>query len=728
MKDSLTKNKLKVLTITAILGVFFFSSRFSSFSYNKVDYYKKLFGEDFNFKIYEPKKIKSSKKPYLVDDKSGGFHLFVTSNINDDSVAEILEGKRLIFVCDNEFSFYYPMRFECDQDSVDVGDAYKVGDFAMRTFDWGEVYIVPENVLISPKSRRAFVNSIEAIRRSNNSIKNFYTEKEEDTVPEKISVSMESSVKNSIKNIKETAIFKFFNIALILLLIVSLTVRPLGKLCFIGKKFGVSGLKDVFKSFGKIPKYKKIILILFSFLLIGYTFLIIFISQKDGYPLNFGYILSYTISILKPVKLFESAVAGNYIELFTSLYVHLLAILIGVFLLSFVIDTVKISIDKVSKLIFKIGFIKYSLPIMIVLFVSSIMFFGLKDSYLLTLLILLIMVFVFLNNEKSKNFDYSYSKKDKIIFIPLFLLVIIGGCVIRYRGLKDDLEYIEKNLIGIQDEVVFLPYSKSIEDNTLINKYDFSGPLPIFVGHYLVYFPNKSFVRNEDIKEFKNDGSYYIQNAPIERVVKEIDSNDLIQKVLSSSEPTNFVKINYPNLVEQAGGVEIKINFTCVRPVFRNDTVEAKYYYVDRVGDVDITSSKIMYFPGCDEHSVPQSYISDLELPYTESKNLYIKIEGIEDEDIENIDVTVGDKVIDLEYLAYKEQPYSVLKSKIDGEESITNYIFDSEYSLHFDMSFDTDGNFDLSNPLNELLKNDVLKDKFLIWTTQKYYPIRVEN
>jgi hypothetical protein len=36
------------------------------------------------------------------------------------------------------------------------------------------------------------------------------------------------------------------------------------------------------------------------------------------------------------------------------------------------------------------------------------------------------------------------------------------------------------------------------------------------------------------------------------------------------------------------------------------------------------------------------------------------------------------------------------------------------------------DDKFDISKPINELIKEGVLKDRFLIWSTKKYLPVRL--
>jgi len=47
---------------------------------------------------------------------------------------------------------------------------------------------------------------------------------------------------------------------------------------------------------------------------------------------------------------------------------------------------------------------------------------------------------------------------------------------------------------------------------------------------------------------------------------------------------------------------------------------------------------------------------------------------------------------------------------------------------LNFDLNLDEENKFDMSVPINELIKEEKVKDKFLIWSTKKYLPVRLPD
>ena len=91
--------------------------------------------------------------------------------------------------------------------------------------------------------------------------------------------------------------------------------------------------------------------------------------------------------------------------------------------------------------------------------------------------------------------------------------------MLKVREKNVEIAYGEEDLIGVVDEAVVLPYSKQLGEKTLIHEYNFSGSWPVFVDHYLVYSPSHSRVENKNAKDFKKEGSFYIQNGDIEDII-----------------------------------------------------------------------------------------------------------------------------------------------------------------------------------------------------------------
>ncbi|HQK41891.1 MAG TPA: hypothetical protein PKV39_02780, partial [bacterium] len=130
----------------------------------------------------------------------------------------------------------------------------------------------------------------------------------------------------------------------------------------------------------------------------------------------------------------------------------------------------------------------------------------------------------------------------------------------------------------------------------------------------------------------------------------------------------------------------------------------------------------------CSKIGVPQTYEVDFDTPYTDSDYLFVKLNDVLPEDIESIEIINGYEIINPVYFLSKDG-YGILDSQeitTFPNSPIVNYIFGDSYDLSFDIVLNEDEKFDISKPINELIKEGVLKDRFLIWSTKKYLPVRL--
>ena len=98
--------------------------------------------------------------------------------------------------------------------------------------------------------------------------------------------------------------------------------------------------------------------------------------------------------------------------------------------------------------------------------------------------------------------------------------------------------------------------------------------------------------------------------------------------------------------------------------------------------------------------------------------------------DIASVKIVGNEFSIDPEYIS-KNKGYSIIDSgglTTSAIVPVTNYIFGDSYDLSFDLNLDEEGKFDISVPINELIKEGKLKDRFLIWSTKKYLPVRLPD
>lgn len=732
MKRFLNKKKIDFRIIVSFLVIIVIPILLPSNAADqtKTDYYKKLFGDDFDFRIYESSKRKASSASYFTRDKKEGHNIIVTSSITfeeDGSISEdIVNRENLIFICDGEFSTNYPIKFSCNSSKVTSDDGYLVGGFLKNGYsDKKTIYVIPEDLLVSTELRSRTKGFISAIERSDKGLDNLHTESSKGKPS-----SEEESFLNQAKNFTKTTAFESFKLSLIIFVIVGIFQGLLRNFVECGDKdVKVYKSKNIFSKVRGMSKFRRTVFLLFSVLLVVYIFLILYIGIRDGNGFNLGYLLYYTVDGLRASEIFSAVSSDRYVRVGVSVYEYLLLLLVFIFFAPLFINLFRVGISKISRTSLREGIVKYSLPLLTVLLLLSLSFFKISQSYSFIIFSIVLILFIFFNNERHKTFDYTYSKSTKIIFIFLFFIIFSGGMLVKYKNLISDPVYEKEELIGIADSTVLLPYSKSLGQNTLIKEYLFSGPEPLFVGNYLVYAPNALKLENKNIKDFKNEGSYYIQSTNIENLVREVELNQNLADTLISSFPTVMLKIDYPDLYSLKERVRISITFSCGKSITQKETIKATYYYIGGDGSVKNENKDVLYFPGCAEISKQQTYTAEFEPPYIESKHLFMKLSGVSNEDIEDVRIFSDEEDITKSYLVFNDREYQVLVSKNIGKSDIlTNYFFDNTEDELFDITLDDNGKFDVSNPINNLILKDILKNKFLIWSVSNYLPVRLPD
>ena len=709
MKRFLNKKTIKIFMFLLFVGISF--SFFKPQAKTKLEYYKELFGKEFGFKIFEPNKNKVSKKDYLSSNLNKGYSVILSSTISPFP-------KKTILICDSDFSTEYPFKFSCSSDSVSSNEAYDMGGF-LRSSDptSADLYVVPEQILLTSEDRSDIGNIFKAIIRTDKGLENF-----DDTVVS----DLNPSILSRIKEFKDTTVFEFFSIAFYMLIIASLSWGFLSYLCKEDRKFNTSVFKDILNSFKNLQLYQKIIIPILFLMISVYISLILFIGLKDGNGLNIGYVISYTKETFSFTGLTKFVDAKSIVRLGLFAYGVVIVGILFIFLLPQLVKVLTRAQQKISQVKVKTEVIRYSLPCLIILSLVASSFFGIENSVKFLIFTLITLVFLFVKNLQRQVFDYIYSAKEKLIFITIAIFIILAGFLFNFRSKGDSFDYKEEDLIGVTDEVVLLPYSKQLGENTLMNEYNFSGSEPVFVDNYLVYTPNNSRIENKNAKEFKNEGVFYIQNGDLEDIVSAINSNESLSGELRSEEPSNFFRIK--NFGKEIGGSEpeIQITFSCKRQDLGMDKIKVDYYYFEE-GEVLHDNKTLLYFPGCSKIDEPETYKVKLDTPFTESEFLFMRLVNVLKSDIEEIKIIHGDQVYAPEYFS-KGRGYEIIDSGGLTNSAIvpvTNYIFGDSYGLGFEMTLNEEDKFDMSVPINELIKEGKLKDRFLIWSIKKYLPVR---
>lgn len=756
MKRFLNELKKNLLLVAFIPLLFFVFLSPKDLSQTKTNYYKELFGKEFGFKIYEPDKDKSKKEDYLSSDLKKGYTVILSSSLFSENEIDSLEPsdlkivatssekplkeypdesfltveasedifhslKKVIFICDKEFSSDYPFKFNCTDEEAFSDEALVLGNILRskdtENLDW---YVIPENLLVSKDGREELENYFKAIGRADEAISKI-TEDFEESV-ERISIL------SRIKDFTDTTVFEFFSLAFSMFLIASLSWKLL-RFFSQEKKLSSQSIDAFFSSISNLRVDQKILIVVLVGMFICYFPLVFFISLKDGQGIDLGYVSSYTLETFNLTKINEFSRAGSLFRLGIVAYGFVFLSLSLLLLVPVFISVFKRAGEKISESKVRPSVLKNSYPILIIFSLLGVSFFGVSDIVKVLILLTVLLIFLFIKNIKNGYFEYS--SKERFLYIAVSLALIFTGFFFRMKNSTSEIEFKNEDLIGVLDEVVMLPYSKQLGKNVLMNEHLFSGSEPVFVDHYLVYSPVHSKIENKNAVEFKNEGTFYIQNGDLSDIVKALNENKELHDFLISEMPTNFFKIKNPgNSFSDEGKPKFEITFSCQREDLGEDKVRIDFYYVDEKGEIEEDDKTLMYFPGCLEADEPEKYTVDFEYPFTESEYIYVRLVDVLPSDILDVKILKSDVVFEPIYFS-KGRGYSIIGSgglTTSAVVPVTNYIFGDSYDLSFDLNFDEEGKFDLSVPINELIKEGKLKNWFLIWSTQKYLPIRISD
>ncbi len=810
MKKYLNKGKFKLLI--PILFISVFAVFLTSHAQTKLEYYQKVFEKDFGFEIYKQDGEEKTIDNFLAGEGENKYLVLLSSSVPglsprraEPAPDSARAGLSLILLCDSPFSSNFPVNFSCDENNVFSDKDYLVGGFLRINSEQNiDLWVIPESLLLTSEKRSETKEFFKAIAKSENTslaLKNPEESKKEE------------SSREVLGSLKESIVFETFSISISMFLVVVLTHHLLKLLSREDKKISFLDITDLFNLNKNMSLYQRIIFFGTIWLIVIYLILMSSISIKDVQKVDLGYILSYSIDCLNLKKIITSASTGGYFRLMIFFYEAVVITLIFVLLLPSVVKIFKSAFFKISHAGIKSEVKKYSIPILILISLLIASFVDIGASYWFLILMMLILAFIIFKSKSDLDF-INYSGKEKTWYICTALLIIGTGFLLKVREKNVEIAYGEEDLIGVVDEAVVLPYSKQLGEKTLIHEYNFSGSWPVFVDHYLVYSPSHSRVENKNAKDFKKEGSFYIQNGDIEDIISTIYYNETLANELISTTPTNFFRIkslrntgndfgevvNFVNgegseakKIDEVEGVlnseninssgfnnsenifintsedsdiakpynarepKIRITFSCKRQNIGINDIKADFYYLNEKEDgsngekevfggsggdkevakngegdneskIEKESETLFYFPGCSKIGVPQTYEVDFDTPYTDSDYLFVKLNDVLPEDIESIKIINEYEIIDPVYFLSKDG-YGVLDSQeitTFPNSLIVNYIFGDSYDLSFDIVLNEDEKFDISKPINELIKEEVLKDRFLIWSTKKYLPVRL--
>ena len=694
----------------------------NSYAQTKLEYYKVLL-EGFGVAAYTETTDFLSIQDQFSSKSDFEYLILLASDITDtkDMKTYLENNKKIILICDKSYSNTNPVSFECDKSYAKQSETDNA-DYLLNAIDSQSesLFVMPENYLVSPEKRVEISNYLKAIKRSETVTNSFEDIKY---------INDKTSVVDVTKSIMSYTTFRVFGIAVSTLFLAYISYGLLKYLISLDRnKFATVSFREIPMRIGKFfNSHRWVFSYSIILILIGYIPVIIYLCAKNegvGGIRYFAVLFKDSFNINNLVNFIGQS---NYFRAAFFFYNFIfLSILVVLFIPYFIKITLIIS-SKITREVLKPEIHRYATSSLLILAILISSFYKISELLIPLLIIFVILFYIILNNIRYKSFEYSYSVREKIIFISISFLIILGGIFTKLGESRIGNVYKKEDLIGIKDTVVTTPYSKQLGNNVIFNSERVNFPVPIFVNQYLVYSPTYLRVENRNISEFRDGHPYYIQNGKFEDIIPVLYSNKQVSEILESDSPSNFFRVKNFEKNFEKDEVNIQITFSCERENLGVDEIKSRFYFASADGSLKSSDQVLLYFPGCIKKGEPEVFTVEFVPPHTETEYFFVRLPDVLPSDLKNIKIIGPSEVIDPVYFI-NSVGYNILASGglIDFfEPTVTNYIFGDAYSLSFDMNFDYDGKFDITEPINQLVKEGVLKNNFLIWSTKDLISIR---
>ncbi len=661
----------------------------------------------------------------IVNTNKEGRYLLLLASQTQVKPQDEVGWAEIIVVCDAPQTSLLPKGVSCasgdlnfaDQNPTESSISSKILQ-AMQPVNTNDVsyYLVSPSLLITPEYQVILGNYFKALSRAENSTNVLDTKG-----------GAESVSREMLKNFRTTSIVESTIYALVLLLFVVALKKPVLMLMHSPKRLLEQSLYINQLQRGLNFLTRNSGMIWFIFLILAIFYLPIFYAltaraQLLGDP---SYPVKYIGTTLNPLNIPNYLTAQNLFRVGLLFYHYILA-LFGFFLI--IPSTVRViatSSRKMKAVKLKANFIKWLLPFMVVLNGLLLAFMELKSLIGLLSLSLVILAAI-LYYLRSRKIDYSslYSAKQRrtivLTVVGIFALTIFYPLFQRNRSVR----YVYEPLIGIRDEVVAFPYSKKWGKNVLFEPYYYNGTSQIFADGYLIYSPNAERVVNKPLAKATTMENGIIVSRKPDKVFENLLKKPELLIYLTSKDFS-------PLFIAKAAS-KIQITFNCSldpsAATVRLETLTLNKFVQNERTDsttnpVSTESTEAMRFPGCGSDAGPETFEVPLD-PYIIPQDFaLLRIRGIDAKYLAGLKLFAEGKELPVTFIkkeVLNESQYKILYSSAVRSKELIDYSTETKNDFIVDIK-KTDQGFDLSVPINELMKKGVLHNPFIIWTDKPY-------
>lgn len=634
----------------------------------------------------------------------------------------------VIVVCDSVETTFLPQGVSCALNSLNLADQNpnesSVSDKILQTIQPVNVngvnyYLLPQVLLVTPQYQKNLGDYFKALSRAQASTNMLDKEK-----------TAESMSRDLLKTFKDSSIFESTLYALVLLLFVVALRKPILTVVNNPRRLLEKNLyiNQTRRAIDLLTKNSGIVSFIFLILIIFYIPIFYALTIKAQLLGDPAYPIKYLTTTLNPLNIPNYLTAQNLFRIGLLFYHYILA-LFGLFLL--IPNLAKVIIRSTQKLRatkFRVTFPKWLIPATIALNGLLLAFVDLKSltGFLALSVIILLISLFYLKSQSVEYPNLFTTKQRRLVFLTMFSILALNIFYPLWQK-GQPIKYAYESLIGIKDTVIALPYSKKWGKNVLFESYYYNGDSNVYADGYLIYSPNAERIVNKPLNKFNDAENFIIVSEKPNKVSETLLKNPILLNYLSTADfsPLFTAEIkstdvyNSPALKAQ---ITFNCNFAPSPTVVKLETLTLnKFSRDDDVDPVSTESIEIMNFPGCKTETGTETFEAPLD-PYIIPQDFAIlRIRGIDAKHLAGLKIFAGGKESPVKFInreVLNESQYKILYSSPNQIKEITNYSTEVKKEFLVNIKTDDQG-FDLSVPINKLMKAGVLQNPFIIWTNK---------
>lgn len=445
-------------------------------------------------------------------------------------------------------------------------------------------------------------------------------------------------------------------------------------------------------------------------------------SRVIGDP---SYTARYLLTTLNPSNVPSFLIERNIFRIGLMLY-NFILIMFGFFLITpNIIAFFTESADKLMEVKIKTNFIKWLIPSIISINMFLLALTELRSlSGFISLSAAILLASLLYIRSRHINYASMFNKKELgIVTTGMILLLALNILYPLYKN-SQPTKYTYEPLIGVKDTVVAFPYSKKWGKNVLFETHLYRGNSKVFADGFLVYAPNTQKIINKPLKDFAGEKSITLTSSnPNDTIEALLKKPELLSFVENNTFSPLFALNNTSNNVFNYNNIRAEITFNCnltSTPSVVKLEILSLNEFESKSDPLNAGSTEILNFPGCSIRNGSETF----EVPfnnYTIPQELVVlRLRGIEARVLLGIKLWAGTAELPIRFLnkeILNEDAYSLLYSSKDFSPEITSYSTKVEKEFTIEVKTTEDG-FDISRPINDLVKQGRLQNPFIIWTT----------